>query len=472
MRCHEARQRIVALRGELSPEKSDRELREHLRTCPECAAFAQAERAITRDFAAAGADDNEGDLPLSMLKTRAEARAGLAPSEPSRETNLMSTIFNQMKKRPRLGLSISIAVVLLAVATLVPFKFQDTIGYDVAIAGVNKDLAMDSERIQELLTALGIEDVAIDVSGCEVTCDLKLSDLKSEYDVQMVIAAFDELGNCELTEITPDLETAHVSLIKLVHNSLFDDGDVDADATHKIVADRIMALGDESTGTFTIWVDKDSCTTIDGDWTVMTSEVDFLESLDETLPAIEGSTQIQVRKLTDGTSEMTVTTADGETHVIDLDAEDAAEQLEALGLDAQILSGGTGGDGHVAMFIAQGNCDGADDDEVDDGDGAAKTAEETELPEGYTLAQNYPNPFNPTTQISYSVPAACHVLLEIYNIQGQKVRTLVDQQISAGDHTVEWNATADDGKTVATGAYFYRLTAGETVQSKKMMFMK
>jgi len=89
------------------------------------------------------------------------------------------------------------------------------------------------------------------------------------------------------------------------------------------------------------------------------------------------------------------------------------------------------------------------------------------LPEQYRLSQNYPNPFNPSTDISFSLPKAEHIKLEIYNIMGQKVSTLVNEYKKAGVYTVSWNANK-----VASGIYFYRLTAGEFIQTKKMMFLK
>jgi hypothetical protein len=91
----------------------------------------------------------------------------------------------------------------------------------------------------------------------------------------------------------------------------------------------------------------------------------------------------------------------------------------------------------------------------------------SELPDSYTLDQNYPNPFNPMTSISFSIPAASHVKLEIYNIMGQQVTTLVDKQLEAGKHTIQW-----DGSNAASGVYLYRLQAGDFVDTKKMTLLK
>ena len=92
---------------------------------------------------------------------------------------------------------------------------------------------------------------------------------------------------------------------------------------------------------------------------------------------------------------------------------------------------------------------------------------EPELPREFSLGQNYPNPFNPTTEINFALPTACDVTLEIYNITGQRVTTLVDSYLEAGQHSVLWDASSN-----ASGVYFYRLTAGEFTETKKMMLLK
>jgi len=96
----------------------------------------------------------------------------------------------------------------------------------------------------------------------------------------------------------------------------------------------------------------------------------------------------------------------------------------------------------------------------------------TEVPEIFALNQNHPNPFNPETEISYSIANAGHVTLDIYNIVGQKVAALVNGYQDAGSYTVTWNSKGFDGNRVSSGIYLYRLTAGEFVQTRKMILMK
>jgi hypothetical protein len=90
----------------------------------------------------------------------------------------------------------------------------------------------------------------------------------------------------------------------------------------------------------------------------------------------------------------------------------------------------------------------------------------------YSLAQNYPNPFNSSTVISYQVPAASRVVLNVYSTEGRLVRTLVNGEATPGSHNVIWNGLSNSGTAVATGVYFYRLQAGDFSAIQKMVYLK
>jgi len=94
------------------------------------------------------------------------------------------------------------------------------------------------------------------------------------------------------------------------------------------------------------------------------------------------------------------------------------------------------------------------------------------VPDVFALHQNYPNPFNPITTIRYDVPEESMVRLDIYNILGQKVRTLVNSVHQPGYHAVQWNGTNDFGVPVASGMYIYRIQAKDFVAVKKLVLMK
>lgn len=103
---------------------------------------------------------------------------------------------------------------------------------------------------------------------------------------------------------------------------------------------------------------------------------------------------------------------------------------------------------------------------------AEKHSLNKEIPEGFELLQNYPNPFNPQTEIAYTLPEGSNVKLEIYNVLGQKVKVLADEYQSAGTKKVVWDGRNENGEKVSSGIYFYRLDAGNYVQTKKMSLLK
>ncbi|MCI0515987.1 T9SS type A sorting domain-containing protein, partial [candidate division KSB1 bacterium] len=94
------------------------------------------------------------------------------------------------------------------------------------------------------------------------------------------------------------------------------------------------------------------------------------------------------------------------------------------------------------------------------------------VPGEFALMQNYPNPFNPVTKIEFYLAKAGEVKLNVYNVLGQKIATLLDQKLAAGSHEIVWKALDDMGYRVPSGVYFYRIEGDFGVQVKKMMLMK
>jgi hypothetical protein len=94
------------------------------------------------------------------------------------------------------------------------------------------------------------------------------------------------------------------------------------------------------------------------------------------------------------------------------------------------------------------------------------------LPYRFDLHQNHPNPFNLMTTIEYTVPVRSNVIIQVSNILGQKVRTLLDEIKPAGTHQITWDGTDHEGQPVSSGIYFYRFQAGDVVKTRKMLLLK
>lgn len=94
------------------------------------------------------------------------------------------------------------------------------------------------------------------------------------------------------------------------------------------------------------------------------------------------------------------------------------------------------------------------------------------MPTQFALSQNFPNPFNPTTTLELSLPASVPVRADVYNVMGQKVRELVNGELSAGYYSLTWDGVNDNGQTMTSGVYFMRVQAGEYNRSIKMLLMK
>ncbi len=480
MRCRQAKQKLKSKHFENSEIAKDQTLVNHLNECPACASFLAAENLLRLDFQAAAVDDTEEVVTDWLLKAQVERQAADANRSKFRENHLMAAFTNLLKKQSKLTIGVTTVVVVLLLSILIPFSYNKTIGYEVAFAGVDKNLALDSSKIQTLLEKLGIDGAVIDVSGCEATCNVKISDLKSSDDAKLVLAAFNEIDHVVvLEEIKEMVESESGNIFKKITidmSSGDNDGDflffTDSSEMHNILIEK---LGDSLEAEIMIWVsDSVNCDSLDFD---LSTNAFFFSDGDGT-----STMNINAETNDDGTTTITVNAGTPKEQVITLPAggdydEATLQQLEDMGLNIQMLQGDFGDTDTVAHSIVlqkvvEIKTDDANstDSESDDLDAAAKVV--SKLPEGFELAQNYPNPFNPTTTISFSIPTSQKVSLEIINVRGQVVKTLLDQQMSAGTHAIEWDATNAGGSKVASGIYLYKLTTANDVAVKKMTLMK
>lgn len=107
------------------------------------------------------------------------------------------------------------------------------------------------------------------------------------------------------------------------------------------------------------------------------------------------------------------------------------------------------------------------------GDGSTFASTTSNInPTSFQLNQNYPNPFNPTTSISYQVQLSGDVTLNIYDVLGNRIKTLVNESKPVGDYQIKWDGTNQNGERLSSGQYFYQLKVGDFVSTKKMVLLK
>lgn len=94
------------------------------------------------------------------------------------------------------------------------------------------------------------------------------------------------------------------------------------------------------------------------------------------------------------------------------------------------------------------------------------------VPDNFSLEQNFPNPFNPDTEIRFRLPARRHVKLAIYNLLGEEIRTLINDEYPAGDHQIAWDGKDNFNRQAPTGLYVFRLQAGAYIESRKMSLVR
>jgi subtilisin family serine protease len=175
-------------------------------------------------------------------------------------------------------------------------------------------------------------------------------------------------------------------------------------------------------------------------------------------------------------------TNDGSTWVELERVPDIANSWQRVSVDLTTLAGGTFTltDQVQIRFLACDNGSGGlVEVAIDDFEVATFLADVTPVedtptvtPAAMVLRQNHPNPFNPATTISFALPGAGAVDLAVYSVDGRRVRTLVRQDLPAGQHEVTWNGRDEGGRRVASGTYVYRLKANDEVQVRRMVLVK
>lgn len=234
MRCRQARKRLNECSWLHNNYSLDEELMEHLGKCPECYSLVQAEEALRSDLGVLREMPPPDNLSLDAIREKAGRLAretvGIEPDIRSFAHRLALALV----PNTRYKFAVVAAAILVAFLAIVPFNFKEKIGYEIAIGGVEKSIALDNRQITSLLGALGMEkgkastlldslgmsDIRLSVGDCSETCQLTISDLKTERDVRLMVKAIIELGCCQIDKIAPIFRSESTSILRLAARKL------------------------------------------------------------------------------------------------------------------------------------------------------------------------------------------------------------------------------------------------------------
>jgi hypothetical protein len=234
MLCHRARKRLSDYNWLHSNYSPDEELMEHLARCPKCCSLVKAEEALQSDLSVLREAKPDGNLSLDAIREKAENWERGTDQARQDVRSFAQRLALALVPNTRYKFAVVATAVLVAFLAIVPFNFKEKIGYEIAIGGVEKSIALDNRQIISLLDALGMEkgkastlldslgisDIRLSVGECSETCRLTISDLKTERDVRLMVKAIIELGCCQIDKIAPIFRSESTSILRLAARKL------------------------------------------------------------------------------------------------------------------------------------------------------------------------------------------------------------------------------------------------------------
>ncbi len=231
MLCFKARKRLIKYNWDKTIFGKDAELMKHLQKCRKCQNLILAEKSLVNNLSGLKQTISPQGLAFEVFQQKLEM-----PKKQSSLKNRQSVHTAYILKgllRPKYIFGFAVAL-LLALA-IIPFNVTETVGYEISISGIDRNIALNNQEVPSLLDALGMEpnkvssllnsmekkEIYLYVGNCEETCDLKISDLKTERDAHLVIKAIIELGCCEIEKVIPIIKNHSTNLIKQTAKQLF-----------------------------------------------------------------------------------------------------------------------------------------------------------------------------------------------------------------------------------------------------------
>lgn len=215
MHCSEARLRITGSRRDI---KNYPELQEHLKNCPACAKEFEAAHVLIDIFDLNSKNDTSDMIPLEtqlkFVQARVENKDHLGSSGV-----LKNSLFGH---RLSFGISALATAAVLLLFAVIPFNYEQVVGYEILFRGIDLELVKERTTICDVLFNLGLEEADIDFLGCDTTCNITVQYLKSEDEVKMVLFAFSEINDYDLSShVIPIHSQSSRSLLEKVDEKIF-----------------------------------------------------------------------------------------------------------------------------------------------------------------------------------------------------------------------------------------------------------
>jgi hypothetical protein len=221
MHCREARRRLTGSRRSAAELAQDRELLEHLERCPNCARDALAAETLRQMLSAGKSNDTIDVVPLTDQRKLVEARVARGSIGQSHREATVNLPGNSLARHPLIGAGAIATVVIVVLLALVPFGYHRTVGYEIAFAGISPELVEDGDQICDVLYALGLAEAAVDVIGCDTTCNVLVFDLKSKHEAQLVVAVLERMNRSDLdADLIPVRTRSSGSLLEQANQKL------------------------------------------------------------------------------------------------------------------------------------------------------------------------------------------------------------------------------------------------------------
>lgn len=215
MHCDQAQRKIDEHELAGTDPLKDPSLVDHLHSCSHCRQEAQVADLLTQVLEAAGEDDTANLTPFLEARRRVETQTASSSARNSVTDQARPGFSVRRWWRPARVVYASVALAALLAVTLIPFQHDQTVGYAVAFAGVERELVKDNEFICDLLYDLGLLEADVDILGCDTTCAVQVLELRTLEEAQLVVKALARANGAELSsDIIPVREGASSSLLQ------------------------------------------------------------------------------------------------------------------------------------------------------------------------------------------------------------------------------------------------------------------